>query len=1135
MICMKKNVGRKEIILSIIAFAVIAMGFAIPARSQAIESNPDTLKDTETIRVVSLKNIDYNKLQQYFKMAGFTDNIEAMSPKMVQIKGSRNRIKDLAEFTKLVDDPKAFFVKRIKMPNNQMLDLPKLLEANSRSHVETGSFKDPPSGLGQKAIVDIISGDIFIAAPADKFDDIQKNIMTAIIAKAAIDHAPNSAENMIQTTVAEPNLSAAVQPDTAEPNSLDDVFSQLMASLNEPNAPVNINSVQTTIPKNNAIDENAQPATLSMQREQFLEKLKQIQNTQDEITAEIEKAKTQNQSFQTSGIVDIEQKQKTKAAQRSYDTESIPNGEDVLDITIPEKQTLEEFIRLVGKFMKIDFFYDPKIIKGEVEFKFDGELRGGQIKVKELYPMLESILHYNDLAMVKKDNFVIIVPRDQVSKIDPKFISDDQGDIQVGDAVITRLFTLDHIDAEDAKNLLAGMGLGVDINTSASSAGIMMVTGYRYRMSRIEQLVRMIDVQGKQKQFRFRQLQHTVAAEAKDQIQTLAEQIGTVSITISQTAAPAPARPTASTARTAAQRAAAQRAAVRSTPTATSGTTGAREADTVYLDADERTNRILMIGIADKLDIVEKIIDTLDVEKKQMRETKLYDIEHADAKEIIEKLQQLGIIGNVTSSTRTNTTSNIRTSNARTAANNRITTPGTTPGAQPETIFGEELDVLSGQPQVVIIEATNSLLVNATEEQHVQIATIIGYIDVEPEETSINYVVYPLEAQEPEDLAAILNQLISDTQQQQQKDAAGKITQTSTMTKKSDEDITIIPDEKTFSLIVNASKSNQQWISSLIKQLDRRRPQVLIDVTLVEITKDDAFSLDLSAITKFPGVASTSLFPAEGFGNLASATHGRIYGSSMSASGSNAFYGDKHVQFLFEAMQKKGYGRILANPKLLVNDNEPATIETQEEKNVVSATVTPGLTTGTSIQSATISVSTQTYTAGIKLDIEPHISEGDLLRLKIDVTRSDFKNLGEEYSLNTSEGEITGPMPPDKVTSTVNTVITVPDKKTIILGGLEKLNQSKGGTKTPFLGDIPIIGGLFRQTSNSDSQSRLYLFVKAYIIRPEDAESGQSDIVDISKKNRAEFEKYEQQMQEYEDWPGIKPTPLEPIRVLEDD
>jgi len=98
---------------------------------------------------------------------------------------------------------------------------------------------------------------------------------------------------------------------------------------------------------------------------------------------------------------------------------------------------------------------------------------------------------------------------------------------------------------------------------------------------------------------------------------------------------------------------------------------------------------------------------------------------------------------------------------------------------------------------------------------------------------------------------------------------------------------------------------------------------------------------------------------------------------------------------------------------------------------------------------------------------------------------------------------------------------------------LEKLTQSKGGTKVPILGDIPFVGGLFRSTANTDTQSRLYVFVKAHILRPGEKAMGESDIEAVSANNRATFEKYEAEMQTYENWPGIKPKPMDPVRILE--
>jgi general secretion pathway protein D len=233
-------------------------------------------------------------------------------------------------------------------------------------------------------------------------------------------------------------------------------------------------------------------------------------------------------------------------------------------------------------------------------------------------------------------------------------------------------------------------------------------------------------------------------------------------------------------------------------------------------------------------------------------------------------------------------------------------------------------------------------------------------------------------------------------------------------------------------------------------------------------------------------------------------------------------------------MHRKGYGRVLARPKLLVNDNQEGTIKTEEKTSIVreETKIIPG--TAATAPTATTSVGFQSFTAGIALTITPHISKGDQLQLIITLNRTDFR-LRDDYVITSGDMKKEGPTPPDLLTSDVTTTITVPDSTTIILGGLERISQSKGGTKVPILGDIPFIGGLFRTTSNRDDQNRLYVFVKANIIRPGEEMTGESDIEIVSAKNRATFEKYEAEMQRYEDWPGIKPKPMDPVRILEAD
>jgi len=123
--------------------------------------------------------------------------------------------------------------------------------------------------------------------------------------------------------------------------------------------------------------------------------------------------------------------------------------------------------------------------------------------------------------------------------------------------------------------------------------------------------------------------------------------------------------------------------------------------------------------------------------------------------------------------------------------------------------------------------------------------------------------------------------------------------------------------------------------------------------------------------------------------------------------------------------------------------------------------------------------------ASIKLQITPHISEGELLRLNVHLSRDDF-----------GTRPLSG-APPDKATSEVTTTVFVPDDRTVILCGLVKLNQSKGGSKVAVLGDIPLIGSLFRSIDNSDVKEKLYVFLKANIVRPYE-ESRLADLQTIS-------------------------------------
>lgn len=776
-----------------------------------------------------------------------------------------------------------------------------------------------------------------------------------------------------------------------------------------------------------------------------------------------------------------------------YEPAPIANGEETLNLNLPEKLQIVDLLSLGGEYLGLDFIYDPAKVKGEITLKLQGKLRG-PIKIKDLYSLLESVLKFKGFVMSRhKDNLVTVVPVTEILDIDPA-LQKEAGKVEHGDVVITRIFELKYVDTTSAKNLLSAMKLGAVVEPIGN--GTLTVTDYAYRMGRIEQLLDMIDKPGEPRRFRFRQLKYTMAKTLAQKVQTLAEQLETVSITI---AAPTPTTVSAPRrGETAAQRRAREARERTARARARQAARPAEEAKpAVYLDADERTNRILMIGLEEQLAVVDELIDALDVEQQDLRTLKLYKIENVDAEEVKKKLQELGVIGGTTAAAPSRITAPVKPTEQPSAARSRAT--------------GTMTEALVEEPQVVTIESTNSLLVNATAEQHAQIVEIINYVDSEMLAEEIPYKLYPLENSSPDHLAEVIESLIQEVV----KDKEGKIERVV----KKEEEIAIVPDPNTFSLIVYASKKNQEWIANLIKQLDKRRPQVLIDVALVEITRTEQFEYDLNlianarnAVTGNIQIGGAILPNLSSFGNELEGGWNLKDAEGKSTGQMQGFYAEDKIQALLTAMDRKDYGRVLAQPKVLVNDNETGLINTSERTYVEEST--------TSYTSEGIPVTTTKWTeypAKIELSITPNISEGDLLRLQIEMVREDFEKKQDA--------------PPDYRTSTVETIVTVPDGSTIILGGLTKLNQTKGGSKVPLLGDIPLVGGLFRSISNEDKANKLYIFVKANILRPDET-VGMAQLTKISDESRIIFEEAESRFQEKKDWPGIKPKPMEPRKVL---
>jgi general secretion pathway protein D len=1088
-------------------------------------------------RVFSLKHISAEQGKKYLAQAGVGTVSQLPGVNALLVTARAEELVKATAILNLVDAEQLFYIKAIT-PASKVAQFPSNEQIAAKvGDISIGTFSNPPSSaVKTKAIIDVHGDSVIAIAPEGQIEKIISAVKqisssetqaqqssepnkraivpvaepneankpvteqaeTEAITESELEKAEAEADTELKKIAAAKGAAGQADTENYEPNEL---FNKLLSSIaeTEPTAqqkesilqkegrieptrgqtqqPGQPNAVAPAIATQEAegVPEINEPNSVYGEQSRTID-LKQTKESAHPVTEELQELNLANEESEPN----LEPVSKV----RSYEPAPIADGNEMLELNLPEKLNIIDLLDLVGKYLNLDYMYDETQVKGEVSLRLQGP-----IKIKDLYPLLESVLKFRGFVMTRKGNLVTIAPAIEALGIDP-LLQPEVGQVQLGDVVITRVFQLNYIDTASAQNLLVNMKLGANIS-QIPETGTLIVTEYAYRMSRVEELLEMVDQPGEPKHFRFRQLKYTMATTLAPKIKTLAEQLGTVSVTIA--AAPSPAQPPA------------RRIRGRPAPTPTPAAPAAVAKPAVYLDADERTNRILMIGLQEQLEVVEGLIDTLDVEQQDLRTLRLYDIQHVGAEEVVKKLQELGIIGAATPTGRI-------TAGARTAPGRALGAPAPAAAAP-----AAETEPLVEAPQVVVIESTNSLLVNATPEQHTQIATIISYVDSETLKQAIPYVIYGLENQNPEDLAEVLQKFIQETI----KDKEGKVQQT---IKKTEEEITIVPDKNTFSILVYASKKNQEWIGSLIKQLDKRRPQVLIDVMLVGITEDDSFTYDLQLVSKLPEMAAGGTMqklPAL----LTPLSSAKEVTSYPGTTGGQGFYSNNHIQALLTLMQKKGYGRILSRPKILVNDNEKGHIDTTTTLYVARSASTVQTTVSGTTAPISTSYTFDQFPSGIKLDITPHISEGSLLRLELTMSQSSQPA--------PAGGVAQDQPPPTKSENNVNTVVTVPDNSTIILGGIIQSTQNKNNSKVPLLGDIPIVGGLFRNINNTSNQSKLYVFVKANILRPDETVSGLADLQKMSNRNRAAVENFEGRFQEHQDWPGVEPKPTYPLHVLE--
>jgi len=327
-------------------------------------------------------------------------------------------------------------------------------------------------------------------------------------------------------------------------------------------------------------------------------------------------------------------------------------------------------------------------------------------------------------------------------------------------------------------------------------------------------------------------------------------------------------------------------------------------------------------------------------------------------------------------------------------------------------------------------------------------------------------------------------------------------------------EIFVYPDTINNQVFIKAPLKVQADFEELIRNVDLRRPQVYIEARIVSVTgTDDArFAVE----TQLINAAGTGGILQTNFGLTSSADGGTIIDPRAVSTGltglTTALIKSDMVPVVIHAMQRVADTRILSVPQLLVGDNETAEIVSVDQQPTTTTNQVAGAPTTTSFGGF--------EDAGTTLRVTPHISAGGYIRLEYLITLSNFVGQGSN-GVPPPRQERTISIPPDGVEGT-GAGVTVPTDTTIVVGGITVDQKSSTVAKVPFIGDIPIIGNLFKDTNKNNSKTLLYVFITPRIMR--DINFTDLKLLTMGPQGRAEIAP---------DLPELEPTLIPVLKTPE--
>ncbi|MBI9086947.1 MAG: type II secretion system secretin GspD [Desulfobacterales bacterium] len=374
--------------------------------------------------------------------------------------------------------------------------------------------------------------------------------------------------------------------------------------------------------------------------------------------------------------------------------------------------------------------------------------------------------------------------------------------------------------------------------------------------------------------------------------------------------------------------------------------------------------------------------------------------------------------------------------------------------------------------RLVADERTNAIVILGSVDETERVKRLIDLLDRETPRGKGKIRVFYLENASAEELAKVLQQLPGKTSA----DAKGKLSPAVSS------DVKITADKATNSLIIQAEKEDYKLLEEIIAKLDIPRSMVYIECLIMEVNVDKTFQIGVE--WKAGGSTEIGANNSVFGGGFSDSNYSSINGMKTSYDSNNnptpgslpkgfsmGIFGQAiniggvlfpNIAAIIEAYKYDKDVQILSTPQILTTDNE-------EAKIYIGANIP--FQTRSAAENASETYSSYEYKdVGTSLKITPQISQDRLVRLKISQEVSELEST-------------TADSRPTTLKRTIDTTVIAQDRSTVVIGGLIKDNDVVTETKVPLLGDIPILGWLFRSKSQDRKKSNLFVFLTPRVIK----------------------------------------------------